>query len=60
MQLENARMSRAGWTAKGSPACDHPMVDCVYYLTADTGDEACTTCGKTGYRGTVQTPNEIR
>lgn len=54
MQFEKAGKLRKIWTTMGSPACDHPMVDCVYYLTADTGDVACTTCGKTGYRGTVQ------
>ena len=60
MQLENPRMLREIWTTRGSPACDHPLVDRVYYLAADTGDEACTTCSKTGYRGTVQAPNEGR
>ena len=54
MRLEKAKMLREVWTARGSPACDHPVADKVYYLAADTGDEACTTCGKTGYRGTVQ------
>ena len=55
MQFEKARMVREVWTVRGNPPCDHPTVDRVYYLAADTGDDACTKCGKTGQRGTLQT-----
>ena len=54
MQFEKARMLREVWAVRGNPACDHPTVDSVYYLAADIGDDACTICGKTGQRGTVQ------
>ena len=60
MQLEKARMLREIWTARGSPACDHPGVDSVYYLAADTGDEACTTCGKTDQRSTLMVSHKAR
>ena len=39
MQLEKARMLREIWTARGSPACEYPVVDRVYNLAADTGGE---------------------
>lgn len=40
---------RSAWEAKGSPPCDHPDLDKVYGLGADSGDKVCMDCGKRFY-----------
>ena len=58
IQVEKARELRKVWAARGNPPCGHPRTDKVYYLGADMGDDACTTCGKTAQRGTLRAPRE--
>ena len=43
MQIKEAQALRKFW--RNAP-CDHPHFEKEYYLGADTGDLACTKCGK--------------
>ena len=54
MQLKKAETLRRAWIEKGNPSCEHPEVDKEYYLGTDTGDEVCTTCGRSAPPGTLQ------
>jgi len=49
MQLARAERLRRRWAARGNPPCTHPNLDKEYYLSSDTGDYVCTTCGKAGF-----------
>ena len=54
MQSSKAAQLRQAWEAKGNPTCAHPHVEKEYDLGADTGDEACTTCGAVAPNGTLR------
>jgi hypothetical protein len=43
MQLSEAMKLREKW---GDKPCDHPHLEKEYHLGSDTGDYACTQCGK--------------
>ena len=44
MQMDKIEELRKEW---GTKPCDHPNVEKEYYLGAQTGDYACTQCGRT-------------
>lgn len=44
--MNEVKLLRESWAAKGSPACEHPQLVKEYYLGAQTGDKVCTTCGE--------------
>jgi hypothetical protein len=46
MQLRDAQARQRSWQKKGNPPCDHPHITMEYYLSAQTGDYVCTTCGE--------------
>lgn len=46
MQSDKAARLRKDWAAKGSPPCEHPELAREYYLSSNTGDKVCTTCGE--------------
>ncbi len=45
MQMEETTELRRIWKAHGSPACEHPSYEQLYFLSSGTGDYVCTTCG---------------
>lgn len=51
MQLDKAARLRKEWAARGSPPCDHSSKAKEYYLSSDTGDQVCVTCGEIFPRG---------
>jgi hypothetical protein len=46
MQFKDANELREIWEKKGNPVCKHLSLEKEYYLSMDTGDYICTTCGK--------------
>ncbi|MGW2595456.1 hypothetical protein ACWCXC_35000 [Streptomyces sp. NPDC001515] len=46
MQAADATRLQKEWEAKGSPPCEHPRLAKEYYLSSQTGDKVCTTCGE--------------
>ncbi|MGW7087490.1 hypothetical protein ACWGH2_28895 [Streptomyces sp. NPDC054871] len=46
MQADDAMRLNREWKEKGSPPCEHPHLEKEYYLSAQTGDKVCTTCGE--------------
>ena len=47
MQFDKANELRKDWKKAGNKPCDHPHTEKEYYLSAQTGDHVCTTCGAT-------------
>jgi hypothetical protein len=44
MQFDKANSLRESW---GNKPCSHPHLEKEYYLSSDTTDYVCTTCGET-------------
>jgi hypothetical protein len=51
MQFDEAEKLKKQWEASGNQPCDHPRKEKEHYLGSATGDEICTTCGKSFWRG---------
>ncbi len=45
MKADEVRQLREAWKARGSPPCEHAIVDREYDLGADTGRKVCMACG---------------
>ena len=46
MQLDEAEALRKAW---GDKPCKHPEVQKEYFLSSNTGDRVCSTCGAVVY-----------
>lgn len=51
MHMDEGARVRKEWAAKGNPPCDHPNYEKEAGYGGYTGDNICTTCGHTWWRG---------
>jgi len=58
MQMHKILELQKAWKGRGNPPCDHPHYEEEHYLSAGTGDYACTTCGAYVDTGKLKKPKE--